>query len=285
MIQTVRSQTLCSTCPIANIHLPDGKRIKEDKPASPNRRSSDDRMMSSPDRRESSANSSEQMQGDRRQSAFGSPQLPSFADWRPSTQSEHGSPDMASGPQPPELAYSPRHSKFGMGGANPTQPFNPALLNYNQPHGKTGATSMHEHPMAVSTSLAYGYHQSPPGQAFGSPRSASRRPTLASESSLPSLRHTDSTSSTSQPAGSPRNGSLSSGPSSISQGMQNRELPPLLPSRSTGLPQGLPPMKVPDESSPAPGLATLLRAGEHLASTSVRDDCRTENGYQTFRYS
>jgi hypothetical protein len=245
----------------------DGKRLKEDKTASPNRRSSDERLVSSPDHRDSCASSIEQHAGLRRQSTLGSPRtLNNTVDWRPMTMSNHTSPETST----PELNMSPRHNKPAFASINAPQSSAPTHMNPRRTGAQSGSP-MNSHPMAISTSMAYGYHPMLATQSSSDslPNVHPRRPTLASESSLPSLRHSDSLSSSS--AGSPLNTSAPSN-SVLSRGIPSRELPPPFPSRQSGLTQGLPPMKTPGSPSryspPSSGLATLLRAGEHLASNS-----------------
>ncbi|KAM0721903.1 hypothetical protein Q7P37_002828 [Cladosporium fusiforme] len=264
-----------------------GKRLKDDKSGSPSRRSSDERLVSSPDNRESSANSSEHLYGDRRPSGFGSPQILNRVDWRPSTRSENISPDTASGMVPLEPGFSPRHNKPAFASINGPPPNNHTTSQSYR--AKTqNSNSMGEHPMAISTSLAYGYHPSLTPSSSGSPPiMQSRRPTLASENSLPSLRHSDSLSSSHSAAGSPLSGSApGSNPSSRS--LPSRELPPPFASRpASGLQQlpTLPPMKAPGSppmiqySPSSSGLATLLRAGEHLASNGSMDGPYKESRY------
>ena len=242
----------------------DGKRLKEDKTASPSRRSSDERLESSPDHRNSYASSIEQPGDIRRQSTVGSPHIRSTVDWRPLTLSNHTSPEITT----PDLSMSPRHNKPAFASINAPQSSAPTHMHPRRTSAHS-ASPMNNHPMAISTSMAYGYHPMLATQSSSdSPPSVhSRRPTLASESSLPSLRHSDSLSSSS--AGSPLNTSAPSN-SVLSRGMPSRELPPPFPSRQSGLTQSLPPMKTPGSPSryspSSSGLATLLRAGEHLAS-------------------
>lgn len=262
-----------SECPIslqAEAHrlilLTDGKRLKEDKNASPNRRSSDERLDSSPEHRGSCASSIEQYGGIRRPSTIGSPQIINTADWRPLTLSNQTSPEILT----PDLSASPRHSKPGFASINGPQSNTPSLINSRRTSTLPGSPMNNHHPMAISTSMAYGYHPMLATQTSSSsnspPVSHSRRPTLPSESSLPSLRHSDSLSSSS---GSPLTTAAPSN-SALSRGIPNRELPPPFPARQSGLATSLPPMKTPGSPSRysplSSGLATLLRAGEHLAS-------------------
>lgn len=277
----------------------DIKRLKEDRPASPERRSSDERLASSPDHRESSANSSELYYGDRRRSAFDSPQLLTRADWRQPTRPDNVSPDMPSGMLPPDNGLSPRHNKPAFASINVPHSNAPVPVHLNSSLRSSSSQSgspMNDHPMAVSTSMAYGYHpmMSSTPQGSDSPpvnmsNTASRRPTLASENSLPSLRHSDSIGSSAS-AGSPINSSVPPATSAFSRVLPSRELPPLFQSRQSSLSQTLPPMKTPGSpghyspqgySPPASGLATLLRAGEHLASNGTEP--RIEN-YHDSRY-
>jgi hypothetical protein len=266
--------------------------MKEDKP-SPSRRSSDERIASSPDHRESSANSSEQQYYERRRSTFDSARILNPVDWRPSTRSGHASPDMSCNDMQLEAAFSPRHTKPAnmntFASINvPQQPHSAPIHLRPSPSLRSNghsASPLQDHPMAISTSMAYGYHpmlasqnssdSPPPPPPAMQP---SRRPTLASESSLPSLGHSDSLGSSS--AGSPR---TSSAPT-FSRAMPSRQLPLPFPSRQNSISNSqssLPPMKTPGSPSryspPTSGLATLLRAGEHLASTS--GDLRTANSY------
>lgn len=246
----------------------DGKRLKEDKNASPGRRSSDERLVSSPDHRENCASSIEQYGGLRRPSIIGSPQIINTADWRPLTLSNHTSPEIPT----PDSNRSPRHNQPAFSSINAPQSSTPALMNHRRTNTHSGGSPMNNHhPMAISTSMAYGYHpmlatQNSSSSSNSPPLVHSRRPTLASESSLPSLRHSDSLSSSS---GSPLNTSAPIN-SALSRGIPNRELPPPFPARQSGLAPSLPPMKAPGSpprySSLSSGLATLLRAGEHLAS-------------------
>ncbi|GAB7332971.1 hypothetical protein MBLNU13_g04670t1 [Cladosporium sp. NU13] len=243
-----------------------GKRLKEDKNASPGRRSSDERLVSSPDHRGSCASSIEQYAGIRRPSTIGSPQIVNTADWRPLTLSNHASPESTT----PDSSRSPRHNKPGFASINAPQSSTPALTNSRRTSAHPGSPMNNHHPMAISTSLAYGYHPMLATQNSSSSNSPplvhSRRPTLPSESSLPSLRHSDSLSSSS---GSPLTASAPS-TSALSRGIPNRELPPPFPVRQSALAPSLPPMKTPGSPSRysplSSGLATLLRAGEHLAS-------------------
>ena len=247
----------------------DGKRLKEDKNASPHRRSSDERLQSSPDHRDTYATSSiEQHGGMRRPSSIGSPRIVNTADWRPLTLSNDTSPETT----PPDFNTSPRHNKPAFASINAPQSNTPAFINSQLTSTHSGSP-MHSHPMAISTSMAYGYHpmiatqNSSSSSSNSPPLGHSRRPTLASETSLPSLRHSDSLGSSS--AGSPLNTSAPSN-SVLSRGLPSRELPPPFTARQNGFTPSLPPMKTP--GSPArysplsSGLATLLRAGEHLAS-------------------
>ncbi|KAM0701287.1 hypothetical protein Q7P35_011648 [Cladosporium inversicolor] len=246
-----------------------GKRLKEDKNASPGRRSSDERLVSSPDHRESCASSIEQYGSLRRPSTIGSPQIINTADWRPMTLSNHTSPEIPT----PDLNKSPRHHQPAFASINAPQSNTPTLMSHRRTNTHSGGSPMNNHhPMAISTSMAYGYHpmlatQTSTSSTTNSPPLVhSRRPTLASESSLPSLRHSDSLSSSS---GSPLNTSAPSN-SAMSRGIPNRELPPPFPARQSGFTSTLPPMKAPGSPSryspSSSGLATLLRAGEHLAS-------------------
>lgn len=247
----------------------DGKRLKEDKNASPGRRSSDERLVSSPDNRESCASSIEQYGGLRRPSTIGSPQIVNTADWRPLTLSNHTSPEIPT----PDSNQSPRHHQPAFASINAPQSSTPTLMNHRRTNTHSGGSPMNNHhPMAISTSMAYGYHpmlatQNSSSSSINSPPLVhSRRPTLASESSLPSLRHSDSLSSSS---GSPLNTSAPSN-SALSRGIPNRELPPPFPARQSTFTPTLPPMKTPGSpqrySPSSSGLATLLRAGEHLAN-------------------
>ena len=203
----------------------------------------------------------------RRPSTIGSPQVINTADWRPLALSNHTSPESTT----PDLSRSPRHGKSAFSSINAPQSSTPSLLDSRRTSVHSG-TPMNNHPMAISTSMAYGYHPMLATQSSSSSNSPpighARRPTIASESSLPSLRHSDSLSSGS--AGSPL---TTSAPSTtvLSRGIPSRELPPPFPSsRQSGLTPSLPPMKThgsPSRYSPSSsGLATLLRAGEHLAS-------------------
>lgn len=244
----------------------DGKRLKEDKNASPGRRSSDERMVSSPDHRESCASSIEQYGGIRRPSTMGSPQIINTADWRPLTLSNHTSPEIPT----PDLNASPRHSKPAFASINGPQSNTPSHINSRRTSAHPGSPMNNHHPMAISTSMAYGYHPMLATQNSSSsnspPVAHSRRPTLPSEGSLPSLRHSDSLSSSS---GSPLNTTAPIN-SALSRGIPSRELPLPFPARQTGFTTSLPPMKTPGSPSRysplSSGLATLLRAGEHLAS-------------------
>lgn len=260
MKQAVSRLNFLSTSPTVPNLLADGKRLKEDKTASPSRRSSDERLVSSPDHRDSCTSS---IEGTRRQSAIGSPQILNTVDWRPMIHSENTSEEVMT----PDLNMSPRHNKPAFASINAPQSNNPAHMNPRRTSAHS-ASPMHNHPMAISTSMAYGYHPMLVTKNSDSPpASHSRRPTLASETSLPSLRHSDSFSSSS--AGSPLNTSAP-GLSALSRGIPSRELPPPFPPRQNCLPQSLPPMKTPGSPSryspSSSGLATLLRAGEHLAS-------------------
>ncbi|KAM0690309.1 hypothetical protein Q7P36_009076 [Cladosporium allicinum] len=260
------------------------KRLKEAQP-SPSRRSSDERA-SSPDVRESSANSSEQQYYERRRSTYDSARILNPVDWRPSTRSGHASPDLSCNSMQLEAAFSPRHTKpvttFASINAPPQQNV-PVHLKPSPSLRSNGhsVSPLQDHPMAISTSMAYGYHPMLVSQNSDSPPPTmplARRPTLPSEGSLPSLRHSDSYGSSS--AGSP---STSSGPN-FSRAVPSRQLPLPFPSRQNSISaasQSLPPMKAPGSpghySPPSSGLATLLRAGEHLASTG--GDMRIGNNY------
>ena len=226
--------------------------------------------MGSPDQRSSCTNSIEQHGGIRRPSTLGSPRIVNTTDWRPLAFSNHTSPESTT----PDSNTSPRHNKPTFASINGPQSSTPALINPRRTNTHS-ASPMHNHPMAISTSMAYGYHPMLVTQNSSSsnspPTLSSRRPTLSSESSLPSLRHSDSLSSGS--AGSPLHTSAinaPSAPSALSRGIPNRELPLPFPARQSGLAASLPPMKTPGSPSrfspPSSGLATLLRAGEHLAS-------------------
>jgi hypothetical protein len=261
--------------------ITDAKRLKEDKP-SPSRRSSDERA-SSPDIRESS---SEQQYYERRRSTYDSARILNPVDWRPSTRSGHASPDMAN--MQLEAAFSPRHTKpsttFASINAPPQQNVpvhlkpSPSLRS----NGHSVSPLQDHHPMAISTSMAYGYHPMLASQNSDSPPPSmplSRRPTLPSENSIPSLRSCDSYGSSS--VGSPV---TSSAPPGFSRNVPSRQLPLPFPSRQNSISNSqssLPPMKAPGSpgrfSPPTSGLATLLRAGEHLASTG--GDMRIGNNY------
>lgn len=232
------------------------------------RRSSDERSLSSSDNRDNCVSSIEQHAGIRRQSTFGSPKSLNNADWRPMNPSEHASPTTAT---PPDSNMSPRHSKPAFASINAPQSHVPVQMNPRRTGAPSGSPM--NHPMAISTSMAYGYHPmlATQNSSNSPPTVHSRRPTLASESSLPSLRHSDSLSSSS--AGSPLTTSAPTLPG-LSRGIPNRELPAPFPSRQqSSLSHSLPPMKTPGSPtrySPASsGLATLLRAGEHLASNGM----------------
>ena len=129
-----------------------------------------------------------------------------------------------------------------------------------------------EHPMASSTNLAYGYTPTMSHNSSQSPPLPDRnRPSPSEPAGFPPLMG--------GPRGSPFAPTLRSG-------LPNRQLPPLFPSRpAPGGSQSLPmPMKSPQTSDPSyhqqqqqSGIATLLRAGEHLAagarmSPPTRDD-------------
>jgi len=227
------------------------KRLKEANP-SPSRRSSDERLPSSPDNRESSANSSEQQYYERRRSTYDSARILNPVDWRPSTRSGHASPDMSANSMQLEAAFSPRHTKPATTFASinaPPQQTAPVHLKPSPSLRSNGhsASPMQDHPMAISTSMAYGYH--------------------------PMLAH--QTSSDSPPPTMP----LGRRPT-----LPSRQLPLPFPSRQNSISNSqssLPPMKAPGSPSrfspPTSGLATLLRAGEHLASTS--GDMRAGSSY------
>lgn len=214
--------------------------------------------MSSPE------HSVDQQNGNRRQSAMGSPHIHASAEWRPTNRSDNTPADILT----PDLNMSPRRNQSAFASINGTKSHTPAHMIPGP--GALSGSSMN-HPMAISTSMAYGYHPMLATQNSSSnspPNIHSRRPTLASETSLPSLRHSDSLSSSS--AGSPLNTSSAPNPTSLSRGIPSRELPPPFPSRQNCHPQSLPPMKTPGSpprySSPSAAITTLLRAGEHLAS-------------------
>lgn len=245
------------------IYPTDGKRLKEDKTASPGRRSSDERLQSSPDHRGSCTSSIEQQNGNRRQSAIGSPQTRDSLEWRPRPRSDNTPPDMMT----PDSNTSPQHNKPAFSSINGIPSNTPAHMQPRRTSTLSGSPM--NHPMAISTSMAYGYHPMLAAHhpSDSPPNIHTRRPTLASETSLPSLRHSDSLGSSS--AGSPVN---TSAPvfSAPSRALPNRELPPPFPSRPSCYSQSLPPMKAPGSPSryspSTSGLATLLLAGEHLAS-------------------
>jgi hypothetical protein len=240
--------------------------MKEDKTASPSRRSSDERLVSSPDHRNSCASSIEQHGGIRRLSTIGSPQILNASDWRPMNLSNHTSPETTT----PDMNMSPRHTKPAFASINAPQSNASTHMNPRRTGAQSGSP-MTDHPMAISTSMAYGYHPmlATHNSSDSPPSVHTRRPTLPSESSLPSLRHSDSLSSSS--AGSPLN-TYAPSVSVLSRGIPSRELPPPFPARQSGLTSSLPPMKTPGSPSryspSSSGLATLLRAGEHLASNS-----------------
>lgn len=200
---------------------------------------------------------------------------------------------MPSGMLPPDNGFSPRHNKPAFASINAPQPIAPVPVHLSsslRSNSSQSGSPMNDHPMAVSTSMAYGYHPmiSTPLGSYSPPvnmsNMASRRPTLASENSLPSLRHSDSIGSTIS-ASPPINGSVPPPSSAFSRVLPSRELPPLLQSRQGSLAQTLPPMKTPVSpghySPPASGLATLLRAGEHLASNG--SEPRIENYHDSRR--
>jgi hypothetical protein len=235
--------------------------------------------VSSPGHRDSCATSIEQHNGNIRQPAINSPQILNSADWRPITRSDHTPPDLLTS----DLSLSPRHNKPAFASINAQPPNNPAHINPRRSNTQS-ASPMNNHPMAISTSMAYGYHPmlATHNSSISPPTVHSRRPTLASENSLPSLRHSDSLSSSS--AGSPLH-TTAPNPPSLSRGIPNRELPPPFPSRQNCPPQSLPPMKTPGSPSryspSSSGLATLLRAGEHIAA--IGPDVRLES-HQDSRY-
>lgn len=178
-----------------------------------------------------------------------------------------------------EPHHSPLPAKPTFASINGSQPHNTSHLNSHR-HISQSATPMGDHPMAVSTSIAYGFHPmlTTNGSDSPVPSLASRRSTLASEHSLPSLRHSESLSS-GHSAGSPLSTSNGSLPP-FNRALPSRELPPpFLTKTSSGTPS-LPPIKAPGSpgiySPQVSGLATLLRAGEHLASNGSRDDARPE---------
>jgi hypothetical protein len=182
------------------------------------------------------------------------------------------------------VSMSPRHNKPAFASINAQPSNNSAHMNPRRTNTQSNSP-MNNHPMAISTSMAYGYHPmlaTHNSSSDSPPAVHARRPTLASESSLPSLRHSDSYGSSS--AGSPLN-TTAPIQSSLSRGIPSRELPPPFPSRQSGLPQSLPPMKTPGSPSryspSSSGLATLLRAGEHIAS--IGPDARLES-HQDSRY-
>lgn len=202
------------------------------------------------------------------------------------TLSENRSPEIAPGITPLEPGFSPRHTKPAFASVNGSNSSTPALSNGSRTKPQMGPP-IGDHPMAVSTSLAYGYHPSLTPQGSDSPpiMPPSRRPTIASETSLPSLRHSDSIGS-GHSSGSPVNAPPLGPSNSFSRTLPSRELPPPVPSRSSsGLPTTLPPMKKPSGSPqiryspPTSGLATLLRAGEHLASNGSMDGTYEESRY------
>lgn len=180
--------------------------MKEGSPESSGRRDSDDRFMNSPDTRESSNYGSDCYHGDKYRPGFGSPQVLDRVEWRP----------------------APRLAKPTFARINGPQPSNSSHLGPHRQLSQT-ATPMGDHPMAVSTSLAYGYHPmfalhsiDSPSPATGS-AAGSRRPTLASEHSLPSLRHSDSLSSVNS-AGSSLSTSNGSLPP-LNRALESREQP------------------------------------------------------------
>ena len=120
----------------------DGKRLKEDKNASPGRRSSDERLVSSPDHTENCASSIEQYGSIRRPSAIGSPQIVNTADWRPLTLSNHTSPDIST----PDSNRSPRHNQPAFSSINAPQSNTPALMNHRRTNTHSGGRISNEQP-------------------------------------------------------------------------------------------------------------------------------------------
>jgi hypothetical protein len=140
--------------------------------------------VSSPGHRDSCATSIEQHNGNIRQPAINSPQILNSADWRPITRSDHTPPDLLTS----DLSLSPRHNKPAFASINAQPPNNPAHINPRRSNTQS-ASPMNNHPMAISTSMAYGYHPmlATHNSSVSPPTVHSRRPTLASENSLPSL--------------------------------------------------------------------------------------------------
>jgi hypothetical protein len=136
----------------------------------------------------------------------------------------------------------------------------------------------YEHPMALSTSLAFGFMPSM-GMGPGAGAGARGSPTFPSGTSM--SPPTDTKGGLSDhtrlppimpdilsPGELPYGGQITN--SSFFGDLSNRQLPPLLPSRHS---HGKDPTPFPaSEHMPqhSPGIASLLRAGEHLASSETK---------------
>jgi hypothetical protein len=266
---------------IANCHV-DAKRKKEDKPGSAGRKESDDREGSSPPHDRSSTHS-----GETRVSGAASPIGSTRVQWRVPGQDDHSQSRLHNTATADSCGLSPRRtSTSGFTAIKPPLP-HPHSNQQSYGHGFMKQPKMvdgqmrYEHPMALSTSLAFGFmpsmglpsvtgtgvrnsptfrggtSMSPPTDTKGGLSDLTRLPPIMPDMLSPG----DAPSYSGQITNSNFFGDLSS-----------RQLPPLLPSRLSSS-HGKDPTPFPaSEHMPqhSPGIASLLRAGEHLASSETK---------------
>lgn len=245
----------------------DNKRKREDSDNSQARPLSDDRDASSPNNRIDGTHSSGYPE--RTRSEINSPNGFTRLEWRPQHANYNGAPEDHQGNASP--GFSPRHKRTTFSSINmlPPHPSLPGAQQYSMSEQHHSSPRTNEYPMASSTNMAYGFTPM-----------LSQHPSTSASPPLPGTRN--------EPAGFPpiMNNSPRGSPfGPMRSGLPNRQLPPLFPTPQQIGSQGIPlPMKSPQmhdgfqqqqqqqqqQPPTSSGIATLLRAGEHLASSETR---------------
>lgn len=166
------------------------KRIMGDYKSSPHRRRNHKKGIGSSDRKEGSANHSEQSSGDTHLSGFWSSESPTRVNRplsiQPANVLSNIAPIMLSPAFGSASCYTNKNlASISTPHSDATVVKSPYSLN-DQP-----TSPVDDHPMAASTRIAYGNHPTLTGQGFGfTQRPPSWRRKSSIEQALPSLKHT-----------------------------------------------------------------------------------------------
>lgn len=269
----------------------DGKRRKNDRQESSRRRSSGERDTSRYDNGDESTRSSEQQHDEQRRSTLGSSSNFARVDWQPFTRSD-SIPQTYLFSVPPRMSSFSRHTESTFASINASHWQSPTLVGQCRPNDNEHAFQPYlprDHPMAVSTRIAYGFTPGLNGKPTTSPpdMSGPTQQAYTDSTLLSASRHPDSTAF-SDCVGLPIAASTSKVPSSFARGLPSRQLPPPVRSWLASPRTGMMPLSYSASSeriffeSLRSDLATILRSCGHLTSQELklpplREVPRTEN--------